>query len=68
MDHEKDRRYRKFIEDFIAFHTPTQTSSQLFCLNDEFDAFVCGSDQIWSPNEFNSKYFFDFVKDDIKKI
>lgn len=68
LDDEKDRRYQKFIEDFIAFHTPTQTSSQLFCLNDEFDAFVCGSDQIWSPNEFNSKYFLDFVKDDIKKI
>lgn len=68
LDDEKDRRYQKFIEDFIAFHTPTQTSSQLFCLNDEFDAFVCGSDQIWSPNEFNSKYFLDFVKDDIKKV
>jgi Polysaccharide pyruvyl transferase. len=68
LDDEKDRCYQKFIEDFIAFHTPTQTASQLFCLNDEFDAFVCGSDQIWSPNEFNSKYFLDFVKDDIKKI
>ena len=67
-DNKKDIRYKKFIEDFITFHTKTQTSSQLFRLNEEFDAFVCGSDQIWSPNEFNSKYFLDFVKDDIKKI
>ena len=67
-DNKKDIRYKKFIEDFITFHAKTQTSSQLFRLNEEFDAFVCGSDQIWSPSEFNSKYFLDFVKDDIKKI
>ena len=68
VDSKKEELYKKFIEDFIVFHKPTQTASQLFCLNKEFDAFVCGSDQIWSPNEFNSKYFLDFVKDDIKKI
>ena len=25
LDDEKDRCYQKFIEDFIAFHTPTQS-------------------------------------------
>lgn len=38
-------------------------------VNEEFDAFVCGSDQIWSPTTFNSSYFFlDFVKDNNKKV
>lgn len=67
-DKEKDERYKKFEDNFIVLHEKTQTSSQLFSLNNEFDAFICGSDQIWSPNEFNSKYFLDFVKDDKRKI
>lgn len=30
-------------------------------LNKEFDIFVCGSDQIWSPLVFNRTYFLNFV-------
>lgn len=68
FDKRKQERYRRFEEKYIALHDKTQTSSQLFSLNKEFDAFICGSDQIWSPNEFNSKYFLDFVEDDKRKI
>ena len=32
-------------------------------LNNEFDAFVCGSDQIWAPSCFDDKYFLSFVED-----
>lgn len=32
-----------------------------------FDTFVCGSDQIWAPNVFNSLYMLDFVPDDVNK-
>ena len=35
----------------------------LYQLNSDFDAFICGSDQIWSPNNFDSKYFLDFADD-----
>lgn len=33
-------------------------------LNEQFDVFVCGSDQIWSvfEDKFNPYYFLDFVK------
>ncbi len=31
-------------------------------------AVVCGSDQIWAPNVFDSAYFLDFVPDGIKKV
>lgn len=32
-------------------------------LNDKFDVFICGSDQIWSPLDynFNGYYYLDFV-------
>lgn len=37
-----------------------------FCGN--FDAIICGSDQIWAPNVFDPVYMLDFVPDDIPKI
>lgn len=33
-----------------------------------FDVFVCGSDQIWSPNRFDSAYFLDFVPNHKRRI
>lgn len=30
-------------------------------LNDDFDIFICGSDQIWNPNYFDKSYLLDFV-------
>lgn len=38
--------------------------TEIEALNEQFDVFVCGSDQIWSVFEsrFNPYYFLDFVK------
>ena len=65
---KKDLEFDEFIKLHIPMTEKSQTASQLYRLNDFFDAFVCGSDQIWTPNEFNSKYYLDFVADDSKKI
>lgn len=45
-----------------------KTYSELNDLNMEYDAFVCGSDQIWSPLCYDSKYFLDFVENTDKMI
>lgn len=39
-------------------------------LNKGFDAFVCGSDQIWNPKSIkcDGTYFLDFVADEEKRI
>ena len=68
QDALKNERYTEFVYQNIPMGLPTQTSSQLFRLNEECSAFICGSDQIWTPMEYNSKYFLDFVDDDRKKI
>ena len=47
----KKENYEKFIKKYIEMESPTQTSSQLFKLNDKYDAFICGSDQICTPVE-----------------
>lgn len=67
-DSLKEERYCDFISKYIPMGAVTQTSSQLYSLNKECAAFICGSDQIWTPRAYNSKYFLDFVSDPMKKI
>ena len=56
---------KKVFEDFYNnkfTYTPNCLSNQDFqCLNDIYDGFVCGSDQIWGPEWFDPRYFLDFV-------
>ena len=68
VDEKKQSCFDSFISEYIPMERKTQTSSQLFQLNQEYDAFICGSDQIWTPLAYNSKYFLDFVSCDGKKI
>lgn len=67
-DEHKDLLFESFLNTYIQFTDPCTTKSDLERLNDQVDAFVCGSDQIWSPLVFNPKYYLDFVHDPIKKI
>lgn len=58
---KREKAFKDFKEKYLNMTKPTQTSSELFLLNKEYDAFICGSDQIWTPKAFNSKYYLDFV-------
>ena len=37
-------------------------------LNNLYDAFICGSDQIWSPVDFDPNFYLDFVEDKRRTI
>lgn len=67
---EKGRKekFDAFLRENLKFTKPVQLMSELESLNDEFDAFICGSDQIWAPSVFNTHYYLDFVLEDNKKI
>lgn len=67
VNHERNKLFNLFLNKNLKFTRYCETSSDLFFLSSEFDGIVCGSDQIWSPSNFNSKYFLDFVEDN-KKI
>ena len=67
-DERKDALFDAFLRENIAFTAPCYTKADLERLNDAFDAFICGSDQIWSPLVFNPKYYLDYVHDPLKKI
>ena len=65
---ERHKRFSLFKTNYINLTEEIFTSSQLFKLNDKYDYFVCGSDQIWSPLVFDSHFFLDFVTNKNKKI
>lgn len=48
-------------------HTKAVTKKGIGQFSNEFDCFICGSDQIWNPIGWQSTFFLDFVKDK-KKI
>lgn len=64
----KERLFVDYLNDTLRYTGECVTKSDLEALNDEFDAFICGSDQIWSPLCYNARYYLDFVHDPTKKI
>lgn len=65
---EKDNKFDVFREKYLTLSPKAYSPTDLFMLNDIYDKFVCGSDQIWSPLVFDENYFLTFVKNDSKKI
>lgn len=64
----KSKKFIAFRKEYINFTEKCKYDCDLFELNNKFDYFICGSDQIWSPAIFDSRYFLDFVIDNNKKI
>lgn len=75
LTHSKEIVYKKcsasfneFINNYLTLSQEVVTNDDFRNLNKEFDAFICGSDQIWSPLHLDSRYFLDFVEDTSKMI
>ncbi|MBN2513668.1 MAG: polysaccharide pyruvyl transferase family protein [Sedimentisphaerales bacterium] len=61
--------YREFIDQYIVESKHLYRSlNELESANNSYETFVCGSDQIWAPNQFNERYYLGFVKEKNKKI
>ncbi len=67
-DIERDIRFDEFRRSYIELTEKCDTLDKLNSLNGLFDAFVSGSDQVWSPIVFNPRYYLDFVDDRNKLI
>lgn len=52
----------------IPLTCPVTTDAQFEALNDEFDAFVVGGDQVWNATMLNRRYFLDYVHPDKLKV
>ena len=64
----KNELFESFFENKFTYTVPCRYRQDLDNLNDLYDAFVCGSDQIWGPEWFNPVYFLNFVTDKQKLI
>ena len=61
-DDIRKMKFNDFINTQLAFTDKCDTENELKELCVAFDAFICGSDQIWSPANFDAHYFLDFVR------
>ena len=59
-------KFDEYSEKFLKETELCDSYVDLYQLNNQYDAFFCGSDQIWSPNNFDPRYFLDFA--DTSKI
>ncbi|MCK5615431.1 polysaccharide pyruvyl transferase family protein, partial [Candidatus Pacearchaeota archaeon] len=62
--------FESFLKRFITFSGTSQTLEELQNNPPEADIYICGSDQIWNPDEigFNPAYFLDFGPSDLNRI
>lgn len=49
-------------------HTNIVTKDNISNVSNDFDVFVCGSDQIWNPIGWQPTFFFDFLPKSKKRI
>lgn len=65
---EHKEKFDDFRRKNFNYSKKCNNASDLFLLNDEYQKFICGSDQIWAPTVFDENYFLSFVEDNSKKI
>lgn len=61
-------KFNDFRNKYFKYSTNCKDATELFLLNNEYEKFVCGSDQIWAPTVFDENYFLSFVDNNSKKI
>ncbi|WP_308009580.1 polysaccharide pyruvyl transferase family protein [uncultured Fusobacterium sp.] len=64
--------FRKYNNKFLKLTNKIRTKKELEKLNEKFDVFIVGSDQVWRVKWWNLEkgmhYFFDFLSENKKKI
>lgn len=60
-------KFNDFRNNYLVFSKEFGSYKELE-RNDEYDAYICGSDQIWSPALIDKFYYLDFVENKNKTI
>lgn len=64
---ERKEAFGKFAADYIKV-SEYYNCNTIANANEIFDAFVCGSDQIWKPTSFDKNYYLAFASSDKRKV
>lgn len=65
---EKQKKFEDFRENYINITRRYSSPKEVAAIDGEYDAYICGSDQIWSPVLLNPVFYFDFLSDTERKI
>lgn len=65
---ERENLFVEYLQNRVSYTERCVSYPELHDLNEKYQAFICGSDQIWSPLCYDSKYFLDFVENTDKMI
>ena len=65
---QRSERMNEYIFRKLKFAIENTKQDLFDNVNYQYDAVICGSDQIWNPTRYDKHFFLDFVKDDILKI
>lgn len=60
--------FNRFLSQNIVTTERITDTDGLVGLRGKYDAYVCGSDQIWSPYLLNRNFYFSFLSDSDKRI
>ena len=60
--------FESFRKEQMQISPICSTAEELRAANKRYDAFICGSDQIWNPSVFDPVYFLNFVPEAHRKI
>lgn len=63
----RDRLMDSFRESIPHVDT-VKKAEEMHKYNNDFDSFICGSDQIWNPYAFRPEYFLKFADENKNKI
>jgi len=63
-----NKKFEEYRNNKLKFTDIADSHIELKKIAQEMDKIVCGSDQIWSPTVYDSRYYLDFVDDKSKKI
>lgn len=65
---EKNRRFDAFYSSYLNLTDPVYSQDAMGGISDDYDCYICGSDQIWNPAYFKKCQFLDFASDDKRMI
>lgn len=65
---KRNKNFSDFLKSNIKLTEFASSPEELVRFGNGYDAFICGSDQIWSPYLMNPPYFLSFVPDNKPKI
>ena len=64
----REKRFESFIYENMKLTDICKSPKELKKISKDYDIFICGSDQIWSPKLMNPLFYFSFVPDEKIKI